>query len=75
MGFRGFISIAVLLFFCNMAIQAQEKKDTSYKFTLIKELPHTSVKDQNRTGTCWSFASSSFIESELLRKGKPEVNL
>ncbi|MCX6222330.1 MAG: aminopeptidase [Bacteroidia bacterium] len=75
MRFRGFISIAVLLLFCNMAIQAQEKKDTSYKFTLIKELPHTSVKDQNRTGTCWSFASSSFIESELLRIGKPEVDL
>ncbi|MCK9411979.1 MAG: aminopeptidase [Prolixibacteraceae bacterium] len=75
MQFKGFISIAVLLFFCNLAIQAQEKKDTSYKFTLIKELPHTSVKDQNRTGTCWSFASSSFIESELLRMGKPEVDL
>ena len=37
MQFRGFITIVVLLFFCNMAIQAQEKKDTSYKFTLIKE--------------------------------------
>jgi len=75
MQFRGFITIAILLFFCNMAIQAQEKKDTSYKFTLIKELPHTSVKDQYRTGTCWSFASASFIESELLRMGKPEVDL
>ena len=75
MQFRGFITIVVLLFFCNMAIQAQEKKDTSYKFTLIKELPHTSVKDQYRTGTCWSFASTSFIESELLRMGKPEVDL
>jgi len=75
MQFRGFITIVVLLSFCNMAIQAQEKKDTSYKFTLIKELPHTSVKDQYRTGTCWSFASASFIESELLRMGKPEVDL
>ncbi len=75
MQFRGFISIVVLLFFCNLTIQAQEKKDTSYKFTLIKELPHTSVKDQFRTGTCWSFASTSFIESELLRMGKPEVDL
>jgi len=75
MQFRGFITIAILLFFCNMAIQAQEKKDTSYKFTLIKELPHTSVKDQYRTGTCWSFASASFIESELLRMGKHEVDL
>jgi len=75
MRFKGFISIVVLLLFCNMAVQAQEKKDTSYRFTLIKELPHTSVKDQNRTGTCWSFASTSFIESELLRMGKPEVDL
>ena len=75
MRFRGFITIVVLLFFCNMAVQAQEKNDTSYKFTLIKELPHTSVKDQFRTGTCWSFASSSFVESELLRIGKPEVDL
>jgi bleomycin hydrolase len=58
-----------------MALQAQEKKDTSYRFIMIKEFPHTSVKDQNRTGTCWSFASASFIESELLRIGKPEVDL
>ncbi len=69
------ISIAVLLFFCSLATQAQEKKDTSYKFTLVKELPHTGVKDQFRSGTCWSFAGTSFIESELLRMGKPEVNL
>ena len=54
---------------------AQEKKDSGYKFTLIKELPHTPVKDQARTGTCWSFAGASFIESELLRIGKPEVDL
>ena len=75
MRFRGFINIVFILFFFNTVLPAQEKKDTSYKFTLIRELPHTSVKDQNRTGTCWSFASSSFIESELLRMGKPEVDL
>jgi bleomycin hydrolase len=56
-------------------LPAQEKKDTSYLFTTIKELPHTSVKDQFRTGTCWSFAGTSFIESELLRIGKPETDL
>jgi bleomycin hydrolase len=38
-------------------------------------LLHTPVKDQYRTGTCWSFAGTSFIESELLRIGKPEVDL
>ena len=30
----------------------------------------TEVKSQNRTGTCWSFATASFIESELMRQGK-----
>ncbi|MCK9638414.1 MAG: aminopeptidase [Prolixibacteraceae bacterium] len=75
MKLKEYISIVVLLLFWGMTIQAQEKKDSSYKFTMIKELPHTSVKDQFRTGTCWSFASTSFIESELLRMGKPEVDL
>lgn len=66
---------AVLLTVVCLTAQAQEKKDSGYKFTLIKELPHTGVKDQFRSGTCWSFAGASFIESELLRIGKPEVNL
>jgi len=38
-------------------------------------LPVTSVKDQYRTGTCWSFSGLSFLESEMLRLGKPEVDL
>jgi bleomycin hydrolase len=75
MRIKGVFTIAFLLLVLIGPLQAQEKKDSSYQFTLVKELPHTSVKDQNRTGTCWSFASSSFIESELLRMGKPEVDL
>jgi len=75
MNFRFQIALLSLLFFCSLQLQAQDKKDTSYRFTLIKELPHTPVKDQFRTGTCWSFAGTSFIESELLRIGKPEVDL
>lgn len=38
-------------------------------------LPSTSVKDQHRTGTCWSFAGLSLLESEMIRNGKPEVDL
>jgi bleomycin hydrolase len=48
---------------------------SQYKFKLIKLLDATSVKNQNRTGTCWSFSGLSFFESELLRKGKGEYNL
>jgi bleomycin hydrolase len=38
-------------------------------------LPVTPVKDQYRSNTCWSFSTLSFLESELLRLGKPEVDL
>jgi len=46
-----------------------------YEFTLTRELDCTSVKLQANTGTCWSYATSSFIESELMRKGKGEYDL
>ena len=57
--------------------QKKEKKQESkaYEFTIEKSLPATSVKDQHRTGTCWSFAAISFIESELIRTGKGEFDL
>lgn len=54
---------------------AGNKDPESYKFELIKEIPHTSVKNQFRSGTCWSFAGMSFFESEMLRMGKPEADL
>jgi aminopeptidase C len=57
---------------------AQKKKaatEEGYKFTPVYELKATPVKNQANTGTCWSFATTSFIESELLRKGKGEYDL
>ncbi len=51
------------------------KDGSDYKFTVIRHLEDTSVKNQNRTGTCWSFSSMSFFESELLRKGKGVFDL
>jgi len=75
MNFKSLLIVALSLIIFIPGIRAQEKVDSGYKFTLIKELPHTSVKDQYRTSTCWSFAGASFIESEILRLGKPEVDL
>lgn len=46
-----------------------------YQFTNVKELKVTPVKDQYRSGTCWSFSTIAFLESELLRMGKPEFDL
>lgn len=48
---------------------------TGFKFTDVKVIKTTPVKDQNKSGTCWSFASTSFFEDEMLRKGKPEMDL
>lgn len=50
-------------------------KSTAYEFTVVKDLSVCSVKNQYRSGTCWSFSSNSFIESELLRMGNGEFDL
>ena len=52
----------------------EEKKDEGYKFTNLKEIPITSVKDQHRAGTCWCYSGLGFIEAELLRMGKGEYD-
>ena len=36
-------------------------------FTVVKQNPITSIKDQNRSGTCWSYSTLSFFESEILK--------
>lgn len=53
----------------------KKQAEEGYVFTTLKEIPHTSVKDQNRSGTCWSFSTAGFLESEMLRAGKPETDL
>jgi len=49
--------------------------DEGYHFTTVVELPATPVKNQASTGTCWNFATMSFLESEMLRMGKGEHDL
>ena len=57
-----------------VAQEKEEKKDEGYKFTNLKEIPVTSVKDQHRAGTCWCYSGLGFIEAELLRMGKGEYD-
>lgn len=49
--------------------------ETGYTFTMRKEVPHTSVKNQNATSACWAFSGLSLFESELMRSGKKAYNL
>ncbi|MDL2297044.1 aminopeptidase [Bacteroidales bacterium OttesenSCG-928-B11] len=59
-----------------MGVFAQsDSKGEGYKFTTVKEVKYTPVKNQNRSSTCWSFSGVGFLECELLRKGKGEFDL
>ena len=42
-------------------------KTDDYQFTSTKEIPVTSMKNQNRSGTCWCFSALSFLESEVIK--------
>ncbi|MFH0841417.1 MAG: C1 family peptidase [Bacteroidota bacterium] len=53
----------------------QAKPAEGYLFTPVVDLKTTPVKNQSATGTCWCFATTSFIESELLRMGREEYDL
>lgn len=59
--------------------QAAKKKEAVNKnkpvFTVIKENPITSIKDQNRSGTCWAYSTLSFFESEILKKSGKTYDL
>ncbi len=72
------IILGMILLNSNFLYSQQKKEDgdkSPYQFTIDYEIPHTPVKNQARTGTCWCFSTVSFLESELLRLGKGELNL
>lgn len=69
------LSLSLLLFAGAIFAQKDTTAVDTFKFTTIKENKITPVKNQASSGTCWSFSSLGFFESELLRLGKPEVDL
>lgn len=72
------LPIIFFLAFTSIAFSQKENKEKSdipYTFTDVVRLKTTPVKNQYNTGTCWSFATTSFIETELLRLGHEDVNL
>jgi len=48
-------------------IKVNLKPEQKYEFTTIIDIEASAVKSQGNTGTCWSFAASSFLESEIYR--------
>jgi len=49
--------------------------DRGYQFETIVNHDATEVKDQGSSGTCWSYATSSFLESEMIRMGKDPIDI
>lgn len=56
-------------------LKTTKKVADTYQFTPIIDIDATNVKSQGNTGTCWSFSTSSFIESEILRKTGKKVDV
>ena len=69
---RRILTITLAAVLCTAAFAQTQ---TIYTFTPVRDIPVTPVKDQARTGTCWCFATVSFLEAELLRQGKGEYDL
>ena len=70
--------VSLLILTTSFQINAQTTKDSvpeKFIFTKVIDLPATPIKDQASTGTCWSYATTSFLESELLRLTKDTFDL
>ncbi len=64
---KSFLFILSLIFIASLSVAQTEE---SYEFTKTIDLPAGPVQNQYRTGTCWSYATISFIESEMIRLDK-----
>ena len=54
--------------------QSAQAKD-SFHFTKVVDAEATPVENQAGSGTCWSYATNSFLESEMIKAGKAPVPL
>jgi bleomycin hydrolase len=46
-----------------------------YEWEVVADIEATPVKNQGASGTCWSYATTSFVESEMIRMGKAPIDL
>lgn len=63
-----------------LPVAAQEEADSTaenkgFRFTDVVTVPATPVKDQSKSGTCWSFSGVGHLESEILKNGGKETDL
>lgn len=53
----------------------EAKDERVYQITDEVVVPHTSVKNQAQSGTCWCFAGIGMVEAEILRKYNVDIDL
>lgn len=46
-----------------------------YEFTPVIDIEASNIKNQGKTGTCWSFSASSFLESEIYKKTGKKIDV
>ena len=46
-----------------------------YEWETVVDIEATPVKNQGASGTCWSYATTSFVESEMIRMGKEPIDI
>lgn len=68
------LAIVLTIIMAGVAMNSTAQK-TGYTFTDQINIEVSPVKDQYRSGTCWSYASISFLEAELIREGKGVYDL
>jgi bleomycin hydrolase len=56
-------------------IEGNKSDSNKYVFSVVKNIENTSVKNQASSGTCWSYSTNSFLESEMIRLGKEPVDI
>lgn len=67
--------VSLVLIFQEKHLKAQNTEPEGYKFTPLKVLDATRVKNQYNSSTCWSFSVISLLESELLKLNKENHDL
>ncbi len=80
MKIKSFVFLLVAAFMLNFQSFAQsdttaKKEVKGYHFTDEVVVPHTSVKNQYRSGTCWSYSGIGLVEAEILRTTGKKYNL
>ena len=72
-----YLLIAIATIFSTQLFSQEEESNdnNTIKYTEITKIKTSEVKSQDRMGTCWDYATTSFVETEAIRIGKPELDL